>query len=263
MNRLSVQIVRPGGVEALNVVRESVNLEKALKEDEVLVENKFIGVNFIDTYHRSGLYPLPSYPAIPGREAAGIVTAISESKGPLLQKSRLKVGDRVAYLGMGAYASLTVVGLKNLVKLPDDISLEKGAAMLLQGLTALVLLQEASSVKKGDVILVHAIAGGVGLWLLQLAKTMGVTVIGTTSSHEKAKLALDHGADHVIIYRLEDVVSRVKEITKGKGVAVVYDGIGKDTVETSLACLAKYGKFVSFGNASGKVPVFTRLLSAV
>jgi NADPH2:quinone reductase len=223
---------------------------------EVLVGNKAVGLNYIDIYFRSGLYPAPSMPFTPGNEGAGEVLAI----GP--DVSGFRKGDRVAYVTtLGSYAEKRLVPAASLVKLPEAISFKQAAGMMLKGMTAEYLLHRTYKVKRGDAILVHAAAGGTGLILCQWAKHLGATVIGTVGSPEKAKLAKKNGCHHTILYREEDFVSRVREITGGKGVPVVYDGVGKDTFLKSLDCISPFGVMVSFGNASGAVePVNLGLL---
>ena len=216
---------------------------------EARVKHHAVGLNYIDTYHRSGLYPLP-LPAGLGLEGAGVVEAVGEGV------TDIAVGDRVAYAGgpVGAYSEVRVMPADRLVKLPDGITFEQGAAMMLQGMTAQYLLRTTYRLKAGDTILIHAAAGGVGLMVCQWAKALGATVIGTVSSEEKAALAQAHGCDHPVIYTRENFAERVKEITGGAGVPVVYDSIGKDTFMDSLSCLQPRGLMVSFGNASGPVP---------
>ena len=222
---------------------------------EARVRHQAVGLNFIDTYHRSGLYPLP-LPSGLGTEAAGIVEAVGEGV------SDLRVGDRVAYAGgpLGAYSQVRCLPADRLLKLPEAIDCRSGAAMMLQGLTAAYLLRRTYPVQAGDRVLIHAAAGGVGLIACQWAKALGATVIGTVSSEAKAELALAHGCDHIIYYTREDVAQRVRQITGGEGVAVVYDGVGKDTFMGSLDSLRPLGMMVSFGNASGAVPPFNPLL---
>ncbi len=216
--------------------------------DQVRVRHTAIGLNYIDVYHRSGLYPLP-LPARLGTEAAGVVEAVGENV------SDLTIGDRVAYAGaLGAYADANVLPAGRLVRVPDGISDEVAAASLLKGLTACYLLTRTYRVAPEHVLLVHAAAGGVGLILCQWARAIGATVIGTVGSEEKAALARENGADHTILYRQEDVVARVRELTGGRGVDVVYDSIGRDTFQASLDSLAPLGMFVSYGNASGNAP---------
>ena len=222
------------------------------KSGEVLLRQEAVGLNFIDVYHRSGLYPLPALPAVIGMEGAGVVQAVGEGV------SEVAVGDRVAYAGLppGAYAEVRNIPAHRLVKLPDAISTRQAAAMMLQGMTARYLLHGCYRVKAGDRILVQAAAGGVGLILCQWAKHIGAQVIGTAGSPEKAALAKSHGCDHLILYRDEDFVSRVKEITQGRGVDVVYDSVGQSTFMKSLDCLRPMGMVVSFGQSSGSVPPF-------
>ncbi len=215
---------------------------------EVLLRHHAIGLNFADIYMRTGLYPPPSLPFIPGAEAAGEVLEVGDGvKG-------LAVGDRVAYgTGVGAYAQVRVAKADNLVKLPKNIGYETAAAMMLKGLTVHYLLRSTFRVKKGDTILLHAAAGGLGLILSQWAHALGATVIGTVSSPEKAKLARKAGCKHVIDYTKDDFAAQVKKLTKGELCDVVYDGVGKTTFMGSLDCLKPLGTMVSFGNASGPV----------
>lgn len=222
---------------------------------EALVRHTAVGVNFIDTYHRSGLYPVP-LPATIGMEAAGVVEAVGAGVEEVRQ------GDRVAYAGgpIGAYAERRLIAAQRLVPLPDSVSDETAAATMLKGMTAQYLLRQTYPVKPGDVILFHAAAGGVGLLACPWAKRLGATVIGTVGSDEKAALARAHGCDHVIVYTREDFPARVREITGGRGVRVVYDSVGAATWEGSLASLQPRGLMVSFGNASGAVPPFSPLV---
>lgn len=215
------------------------------------IRHTAIGLNFIDVYYRTGLYPAP-LPFTPGMEGAGIVEAVGEGV------TDLAPGDRVGYgqSPLGAYAECRVMSAANLIRLPDWIGDEVAAAMLLQGLTAQYLLRQTHVVQPGDIVLIHAAAGGVGLLASQWAHALGATVIGTVGSPEKAALAAAHGCDHVILYRTENVPARVREITGGRGVDVVYDGVGKDTFDLSLDCLRRRGLMVSYGNASGPVPPF-------
>jgi NADPH2:quinone reductase len=221
-------------------------------QGEALIRHEAVGVNFIDIYHRTGLYPLPSLPATLGLEGAGIVEAIGKGV------KEVNVGDRVAYAGVppGAYAEIRVIPAHRLVKLPDEIPTRQAAGMMLRGMTARYLLHGCYRVRKGDTILIHAAAGGVGLIVCQWAKHLGATVIGTVGSKEKAELAKAHGCDHPILYREEDFPARVREITGGKGVDVVYDSVGQATFMKSLDCLRPMGMMVSFGQSSGIVPVF-------
>jgi NADPH:quinone reductase len=244
----AIRIHKTGGPEVLQW--DDVDVP-APKEGEARIKHTAIGLNFIDTYHRSGLYPLP-LPTVIGSEGAGVVEAV----GPGV--SDLKPGDRVAYgnAPIGSYAESRIIPAGRLVKLPSGVSDEQAASMMLKGMTAQYLIRRTYVVKKGDTILVHAAAGGVGLIICQWAKHLGATVIGTVGSADKAKLAQAHGADHTILYRETDFVAKVKEITKGAGVPVVYDGVGKDTFMPSLDSLAPRGLLASFGNASGAVPPF-------
>jgi NADPH2:quinone reductase len=218
---------------------------------EVLLRQTAIGLNFIDVYHRTGLYPIP-LPGSIGSEAAGIVEEVGEGV------TDLKIGQRVAYAGgaPGAYVEKRILAADRLVPLPDGIDDKIAASIMLQGMTTEYLLERTYKVKKGDTILFHAAAGGVGLLAVQWAKSLGATVIGTVGSAAKADLAKAHGADHVIDYSKEDFVARVKEITGGKGVPVVYDSVGKDTFLKSLDCLSPYGLLALFGASSGPVPDF-------
>ena len=213
------------------------------------VKHHACGVNFIDIYFRSGQYPQP-LPAGVGMEGAGVVEAVGEGV------THVKVGDRVAYAGggTGAYAESRVMTASVLVKLADNVSFEQGAAMMLQGMTVRYLIKRSYPVKAGDTVLFHAAAGGVGLIACQWLSMLGVTVIGTVSTEEKAALAKAHGCTHTINYAKEDFAARVKELTGGKGVPAVYDSIGKDTWENSLKCLSPLGSMISFGSASGAVP---------
>ena len=223
---------------------------------EARVRHEAVGLNFIDTYHRGGLYPLP-LPSGLGREGAGVVEAVGDGV------TDIKPGDRVAYGSgpLGAYSEVRCMPADRLLKLPDSLSCRTGAAMMLQGLTAAYLLRHTFPVRRGDQILIHAAAGGVGLIACQWAKALGATVIGTVSTEAKAELARKNGCDHVILYSREDVAKRVREIT-GEGVAVVFDGVGKDTFMGSLDSLRPRGTMVTFGNASGAVPPFDPLLLA-
>jgi NADPH2:quinone reductase len=238
----AIRIYETGGPEVM--VLEDVALEQP-GPGMVTVANRAIGLNYIDTYHRSGLYPLPLPMGI-GMEGAGVVQAVGEGAG-------LAVGDRVAYCsaGFGAYAEALNLPASRLVKIPQGIDFEQAAAVMLKGQTAEYLLQRTYALQSGETCLFHAAAGGVGLIFGQWANSIGASVIGTVGSPEKAELALAHGFTHVINYRTEDVVQRVLEITGGEKLPVVYDGVGKDTFEMSLDCLRPRGLMVSFGNASG------------
>lgn len=247
---LAIQAARTGGPEVLEAVDLPLPSPAA---GQILVRHHAVGLNYIDTYHRSGLYPL-KMPTVIGLEAAGVVEAVGEGV------TRFKVGDHVAYNGtMGAYAEAAIVPADRAVKVPNGVSLEIAAAVLLKGMTAEFLVRRCFHVKQGDLVLIHAAAGGVGQILVQWCKALGATVIATVGSEAKAAIARGLGADHVIDYSHEDVAARVAEITGGKGVAVVYDGVGKDTWNASLKSLARRGVLVTFGNASGPVPPFAPL----
>jgi NADPH2:quinone reductase len=245
----AIRIHEHGGPEVLRYDDVSVGEPGA---GEIRIRHTAIGLNFLDTYYRTGLYAAPNgLPLIPGNEAAGIVEALGEGV------SDLRVGDRIAYAGpIGAYAEERVIAADRVVTIPDGVSDEQAAAMMLQGMTAEYLLRRTFAVKAGDTILCHAAAGGVGLILGQWAKHLGATVIGTAGSAEKVALAKAHGYDHVINYSEEDFVRRVYDITGGAKCDVVYDSVGKDTFEGSLDCLKVRGMFVSFGQSSGPIPPF-------
>ncbi|NGM50087.1 quinone oxidoreductase [Caulobacter sp. 602-2] len=247
---LAVEAKAAGGPEVLEVVERDL---PSPGPGQILVRHAAVGLNFIDTYHRSGLYPV-KYPQVLGLEAAGHVEAIGEGV------TRFAVGDRVAYNGtMGAYAQASVVPADRAVKVPDGVDLEVAAAVLLKGMTAEFLIRRCFPVKAGQTVLVHAAAGGVGQILVQWAKALGASVIATVGSEAKAQIVRDLGADHVILYDHEDVAARVAEITGGAGVPVVYDGVGKDTFQGSLKSLGRRGVLVTYGNASGPVPPFAPL----
>ena len=255
MKTHAIRIHQPGGPETM--VWEEVDLASPAS-GEVLIRQTAIGLNFIDVYHRTGLYPMP-VPFTLGLEGAGIVEAVGPGNG------EFKVGDRVAYASppIGAYAERRLMPADRLVPIPDGIDDRHAAAMMLQGMTAHYLLRRTYRVQPGDSVLIHAAAGGVGLLLCQWAKHLGATVIGTVGSEDKAALALAHGCDHAILYKTQDFVARVKEITGGAGVPVVYDSVGRDTFLKSLDCLRPLGMMVSFGQSSGTVEPFdTGLLAA-
>ncbi len=219
---------------------------------EVLIRHEAVGLNFIDIYHRTGLYPLPALPAVPGMEGAGIVEEVGNEVTDFVK------GDRVAYAGLppGAYAESRLIPAHRLIKLPDKISAKQAAAMMLQGMTARYLLKGCYRVGKGDTILIHAAAGGVGSIVCQWAKYLGATVIGTVGSYEKAEIAQSNGCDYPILYRDEEFVEAVKKITHGRGVDVVYDSVGNATFMKSLDCIRPLGMMVSFGQASGPIKPF-------
>jgi NADPH2:quinone reductase len=240
-------MVETGGPEVMRWEEVEIGQPGA---GEVRVRNTAIGLNFIDTYHRTGLYPMP-LPTTLGMEGAGVVEAV----GPKVKG--FKVGDRVAYANpIGSYAEVCLRPVARLVKIPAGVDDKIAASIMLKGMTAWYLIKQTYKVKKGETILVHAAAGGVGQILCQWAKHLGATVIGTVGSEAKAAIAKKAGCKHVIVTSQEDFVARVKAITKGKGVPVVYDGVGKDTFMGSLDCLAPRGYLVSFGNASGAVTQF-------
>ena len=244
-----IQFTKTGGPEVMQLVE--VNLPPP-SEGEVQIRHTAIGLNYVDTYYRSGLYPTATSPSGLGNEAAGMITALGAGvKG-------FKIGDRVAYGSgpLGSYADARNFPANRLVKLPKSISDETAAGMMLKGMTVRYLLRATYKVKRGETILVHAAAGGVGLILSQWAKALGVKVIGTVGSPEKIEIAKAHGCAYVINNRTDDVAARVREITNGKGVPVVYDGVGQATMMASLDSLAPRGLFVSFGNASGPIKDF-------
>lgn len=251
----AIRIHEQGGPEVLRWEPAEVGKPG---EGEVLVRQTAVGLNYIDVYHRTGLYPLPDLPTAIGMEAAGIVEAVGSGV------TEFKPGDRVAYAGYrpGAYAEARIMPAHRLVPLPDDIDDRHAAAMMLQGMTAEYLIRRTYPVEAGQTVLWHAVAGGVGLIACQWLKQIGATVIGTVGSEEKAEIAAAHGCDHTIVYSRENFAERVREITGGRGVPVVYDGVGKDTWEGSLDSLSPRGMMVSFGNASGPVaPVNLGILS--
>lgn len=248
----AIRIHRAGGPEVM--CREEVAVGDPAA-GEARVRHAAVGLNFIDVYHRTGLYPL-ALPSGLGLEGAGVVEAVGAGV------TNVKPGDRVAYAGgpVGAYSEVRCLPADRLLSLPEGIDFRTGAAMMLQGLTSAYLLRRTCCVQAGDAVLIHAAAGGVGLIACQWAKALGATVIGTTSGAAKAALAKAHGCAHVIDYTREDVAARVREITGGEGVAVVYDGVGRDTFAASLDSLRVRGMLVSFGNASGPVAPFDPLL---
>lgn len=251
----AIRIHAHGGPEVLTY--EDVDPGKP-GPGQVLIRQTAIGLNFIDVYYRTGLYPAPNgLPLIAGGEGAGVVIGLGEGV------ANVKMGDRVAYAtGLGAYAEERVIAADRLVLIPETVSDEQAAGMMLKGMTAEYLLLRTFPVKKGDTVLYHAAAGGVGLILGQWAKALGATVIGTASSPDKIALAKEHGFDHVINYRDTDFVAAVNEITGGRKCDVVYDSVGKDTFPGSLDCLKPRGMFVTFGQSSGPIPPFsTSILS--
>ncbi|MEM8949909.1 MAG: quinone oxidoreductase [Pseudomonadota bacterium] len=245
----AIRIHEAGGADVLRY--EDIDVGEP-GPGELKLKQTAIGLNFIDVYFRTGLYPAPGLPFTPGLEAAGEVLAIGDGV------SDVKVGDRVAYASppLGAYATERLMPADKVVPVPDSVSDEQAAAMMLKGMTAWYLLRRTFKVESGETILFHAAAGGVGLIACQWAKSLGVEVIGTVGSEAKAELAKTYGCAHVIRYDQEDVVERVKEITSGKKVPVVYDSVGVDTYEASLDCLAPLGMLVCFGQSSGPIPPF-------
>ena len=251
----AIRVHKQGGPEEMKW--EEVALPE-IQKDDVLIKHTAIGLNYIDTYHRSGLYPMP-VPLTLGIEGAGIIIEAGENV------KDLTVGDRVAYASppTGSYAEAKVMPADRLVKIPDNISDEIAAAIMLKGMTVEYLVRRTYNVKAGQTVLFHAAAGGVGLIACQWLKAIGAKVIGTVGSEEKAALAKANGCEHTILYREENFVDKVKEITNGEGVPVVYDGIGKDTALKSLDCLSPLGMLVVFGNSSGNAPpIETGLLAA-
>lgn len=250
----AMRIHKPGGPEVLSW--DDITVAPP-GEGEAQIRHTAVGLNYIDTYHRTGLYALPM-PAVIGSEGAGVVEAV----GPGV--ADIKRGDRVAYgnAPVGSYSEVRNIPAGRLVKIPDGISDQQAASMMLKGMTTQYLIRQTYKVQKGDTILLHAAAGGVGLILCQWAKHLGATVIGTVGSKDKAALAKAHGCDHAILYREEDFVARVKAITGGAGVPVVYDAVGKDTFLKSLDCIRPRGLMVNFGNASGPAEPLNVLLLA-
>jgi NADPH:quinone reductase len=247
----TIRIDQFGGPEAMKLVDVPVGAPAA---GEVRIKHHACGLNYIDVYQRSGLYPMP-LPLTLGMEGAGVVEAVGDGV------THLKVGDRVAYASQppGSYCAARLMPAKCVVVLPAAISFDEGAGMMLKGMTAQYLLERTlpqGGLTAGDAVLFHAAAGGVGLIACQWAKAIGLKLIATAGSDAKCQMALDHGATHAINYAREDFVARVKEITGGKGVKVVYDSIGKDTFDKSLDCLSPFGLMVTYGNASGPVPPF-------
>ncbi len=242
----AIRFLKQGGPEVLQWEEVAVGDPGP---GEVRIRQHAVGLNFVDVYQRSGMYPMPVPSAI-GTEGAGVIEAVGSGV------TSLKAGERAAYAGgpLGAYSEVRVMPAERVLKLPEDISFDTAAAMMLKGLTAQYLLRQIYKVGPGDTILFHAAAGGVGMIACQWAKSLGASVIGTVGSDDKAALARAHGCDHSIVYTRENFVERVKEITGGAGVPVVYDSVGRDTVMQSLECLRRRGILVNFGNASGPVP---------
>ena len=245
----AIRIHQTGGPDAMQW--EDVDVG-APGRGEIRIRHEAVGLNYIDVYFRTGLYPAPCLPFSPGMEGAGVVEAVGEGVESLV------TGDRVAYAAppVGAYAEERLMPAEKVVKIPAGIDSRRAAAMMLQGMTVEYLLRRTYPVRSGETILFHAAAGGVGLIACQWAKHLGATVIGTAGSDEKAALAREHGCDHPIVYTRENFTERVREITNGEGVPVVYDAVGRDTFEGSLDCLRPRGMLVSFGQSSGKIDPF-------
>ena len=244
----AIQILENGDPEVMRVVDVP---EELPGPGQISINQTAIGLNFIDVYHRSGLYPV-NLPTTIGMEAAGSVSRIGDGV------TKFSVGDRVAYAGggLGAYTNERVINTDSVVKIPNNITDETAAAIMLKGFTASYLLHRTHPIKEGDIVLFHAIAGGVGLIACQILKQLGAIVVGTVSNKKKAELAREHGCDYPIVYTEESFKNAVMDITNGLGVPVVYDSVGASTFDESIDCLAKFGTFVSFGNASGPVPPF-------
>lgn len=257
---MAIRIHEPGGPEVLRWERIPV---PDPGPGEVLVRHEAIGLNFADTYRRTGFRPVPSMPAVIGVEAAGIVEAVGprEAGTPSdINCPNFQPGERVAYGHvLGAYCERRVILADRLIRIPDAIDFETAAAAMLKGTTAWHLCRRACRLRAGEPVLVHAAAGGMGTILAQWCKALGATVIGTAGSSEKARVAREHGSDHVILYEEEDFVERVHEITGGEGVPVVFDGVGAATFDGSLECLSRFGMMIALGNASGAVPPFNLL----
>lgn len=244
---IAVTLTATGGIDQLQVLERA---PQTPGPKEIRIRHEAIGVNFLDIYHRKGIYPLPSYPAVLGAEGAGIVEAI----GP--EVANLVLGDRVAYAGapVGAYASTRLLPAERAIKLPDGVASRTAAASTLKGMTAYMLLNRTYAVKPGTTILVHAAAGGLGAILVRWAKHLGATVIGTVSSKAKATLARSHGADHLVVGRDADLVREVINLTAGRGVDVGYDGIGGAMLAKTIQCIRPFGTAASFGQAAGPIP---------
>ncbi|ETW86788.1 quinone oxidoreductase 1 [Heterobasidion irregulare TC 32-1] len=254
----AVAIAKTGGFE---VIEDMTLPFPEQKPGDVLVKVQYAGVNFIDTYFRAGVYPTPFLPFHMAKEISGVIAELPKDEATLnnevYKKRNLRKGDRIAADLLGGLQEYVTVPWDAVYPIPKDVSNRVAAAALLQGITALSLMTESHNVQKGETILIHTVAGGVGLLMAQVAKARGATVIGTTSTPEKAELAKAHGADHVILYKNENTVERVSQLTNGQGPHVIYDGVGKDTFEDDLKMIRRKGTLISFGNASGLVPPFS------
>ncbi|KAG2155733.1 hypothetical protein DEU56DRAFT_768944 [Suillus clintonianus] len=253
----AITISKTGGPEVIE--KREIPFPK-VAPDHLVVKVQYIGVNFIDTYYREGIYPASHFPFVIGKEASGVVVALPTDESvlndPDYKKRGYKEGSRVAVDWLGSHAEYVSSPWKTVYVIPDSVSTLTAVSALVQGLTAISFMEEAYNVQKGDVILIHTVAGGLGLLMTQLAKSRGATVIGTTSTPEKAALAKANGTDHVILYKSEDTVARVLELTNGEGVDAIFDGVGKDTFDSDLVMIKRKGTLVSVGNASGAVPPF-------
>ncbi|KAF5385102.1 hypothetical protein D9615_001040 [Tricholomella constricta] len=256
----AITIAKAGGLEVIE--KKTIPFPKPSPQS-LVVKVEYFGVNFIDVYYRTGVYPYKEFPAVLGKETAGTIVALPTDEAILndevYKKNNFKVGGKVAADFLGSHASVVSMPWKSAYPIPENVSTRLGAAGILQALTAYTFFEEAYKVKKGDKILVHTVAGGLGLLFAQLGRARGATVIGTTSTAAKAEIAKQNGADHVILYPKEDTVQRVLEITNGEGVDAVFDGVGKDTFDNNFKLLKRKGTLVSVGNASGPVEPFSPL----
>lgn len=255
----ALTIPHTGGVEVI----QKTTIPFKRNPGDLVIKVDYCGINFIDSYYRHGLYKYSSFPAVLGKETSGTIVALPTDpkvlEDPVFQKRGFEVGGKVAADFLGSHATYISVPPKFVYSVPDAVSTKIAAAAALQGLTAVTFTEEGYDVKKGDVILVHTVAGGLGLLFSQIIKSRGATVIGTTSTREKAELAKAHGADHVILYREENTVQRVLELTEGRGVDAIFDGVGKDTFDANFEMIKRKGTIVSVGNASGAVEPFSLL----
>ncbi|KAJ8586493.1 NAD(P)-binding protein [Rhizopogon salebrosus TDB-379] len=253
----AITISKTGGPEVIE--KREIPFPK-VAPSHLLIKVQYLGVNFIDTYYREGIYPPSEFPFVIGKESAGVIVGLPTDEAvlndPDYKKRGYKEGSRVALDYLSSHAEYVAAPWKTVYPIPDSVSTLTAVSALVQGLTAISFMEEAYNVQKGDIILIHTVAGGLGLLMTQLAKSRGATVIGTTSTPEKAALAKANGADHVILYKSEDTVARVLELTNGEGVHAVFDGVGKDTFDSDFVMLRRKGTLVSVGNASGAVPPF-------